>query len=68
MACDEIKEAVYHNGFYGNEFDVLALLVTIYCRRAQALGVDPQEALETYWPNDAPWVTDEDDNSAGSAQ
>ena len=28
-ACDDIKEAVYHNGLYGNEFDVLALLVTI---------------------------------------
>jgi hypothetical protein len=55
MACDDIKEVVYHDGLYGNEFDILALLVTIYCRRALAIGEDPQQALEEYWPHDAPW-------------
>lgn len=50
MACDDIKEAIYHNSLYGNEFDILAVLVTIYCRRALAIGKDPQYALEEYWP------------------
>jgi hypothetical protein len=57
MACDDIKEAVYQNTVHGNEFDILALLVTTYCRRALAIGVDPQEALEEYWPHDAPWAS-----------
>jgi hypothetical protein len=61
MACDDIKEAVYHNSLYGNEFDILALLVTIYCRRALAIGVDPQGALEEYWPHDAPWASSHDE-------
>jgi hypothetical protein len=59
MACDDIKETVYHNGLYGNEFDILALLVTPYCRRALAIGTDPREALEEYWPHDAPWNSGE---------
>jgi hypothetical protein len=66
-ACDDIKEVVYGNGLYGNEFDILALLVTIYCRRAQVLGVDPQDALETYWPHDAPWTSSDDNDPAGMA-
>ena len=57
VACDDIKEAVYQNGLYGNEYDILALLVTIYCRRSQAIGENPQEALEEYWPPDAPWIS-----------
>jgi hypothetical protein len=59
MACDDIQEAVYHNGLYGNEFDILALLVTVYCGRALAIGEDPQRALEEYWPHDAPWNSGE---------
>jgi hypothetical protein len=62
MACDDIKEVVYRNGLYGNEFDILALLVTIYCRRALAIGEDPQRALEEYWPDDAPWVSNDDEH------
>jgi hypothetical protein len=54
-ACDEIKEAVYQNGLYGDEFDILALLVMIYCCRAQAIGENPQGALEEYWPHHVPW-------------
>jgi hypothetical protein len=38
MAFDDIKEAIYHDRLYGNEFYILALLVTIYCRRALAMG------------------------------
>jgi hypothetical protein len=41
MACDEIKQAIYHNGLYGNEFDMLALLVTIHRRRVLSIGEDP---------------------------
>jgi hypothetical protein len=59
MACDDIEQAVYHNGVYGNEFDILALLVTIYCHRAMAIGVDPQKALQEFWPHEAPWVSGE---------
>ena len=57
MACDYIKEAVYHDGLYGTECDILALLVTIFCRRALAIGEDPQQALAEYWPHDAPWAS-----------
>jgi hypothetical protein len=59
IACDDIQDAVYHNGLYGNEFDILALLVTVYCRRAMAIGVDPYQALEVFWPHDARWGNDE---------
>jgi len=59
IARDDIKEAVHHNGLYGNEFDILALLVTVYCGRALAIGEDPQRALEEYWPHDAPWNSGE---------
>lgn len=59
MACDDIKEAIYHNGLYGSEFDILALLVTIYCRRALAIGEDARRAMEEYWPHDAPWNSGE---------
>jgi hypothetical protein len=62
MACDDIKEVVYRNGLYGNEFDILALLVTTYCRRALAVGENPQQALEEYWPHDAPWVSKDDEH------
>jgi hypothetical protein len=40
MTCDNIKEAVEYNGLYGNDFDILGLLVTIYCCRALATGED----------------------------
>ena len=55
-ACDDARDVVYCNGLYGNEHDVLASLVDIYCRRALRIGTALQEALEVFWPPEAPWI------------
>ena len=55
-ACDDAREVIFGAGFYGNENDILAILVDIYCRRAMRDGTDPQKALEIFWPHEAPWV------------
>ena len=57
MACDEIKRLFITMAFAVMSLTFLALLVTMYCRRAMAIGVDAQQALEEYWPHDAPWVS-----------
>jgi hypothetical protein len=64
QACDEILEVVYQYrpdddpDAEDRRYDVLALLIAVYCRRAQAIGHDPQEMLEEFWPPDAIWVSD----------
>jgi len=55
-ACDEVRDVIYSNGLYGNDYGILALLVDIYCRRSMRIGTDPQEGLEIFWPQEAPWV------------
>jgi hypothetical protein len=47
--CDDAREVIYGAGFYGNDNDILAILVDIYCRRAMRNGADPQKALELFW-------------------
>jgi hypothetical protein len=55
MNCDDTKQLSITMGSTATSFDIRALLVTIYCHRALAIGEDPQRALEEYWPHDAPW-------------
>ena len=61
-ACKEILDTVYHDppgaipGDDGHQSDVLAMLLAVYCRRAQAIGDDPQQMLEEFWPPDSIWV------------
>ena len=47
-ACGDVRDVIYGAGFYGNEHDILAILVGIYCPRAMRIGADPQEPLELF--------------------
>ena len=64
-ACEFILDAVYHDR--GCQYDILALLLTVYCRHALALGDDPQQLLVDFWPPEAPWVEGPDDNEVKRA-
>jgi len=45
-ACDEAID----RGL-GNEYDLQAALIQVFCDRVQKEGQDPTEALEIYWPD-----------------
>jgi hypothetical protein len=55
-ACDDIRDVIYGHGVWGNDHDVLAHLINVYCQRAMRIGVNPQEFLELAWPHEAPWA------------
>jgi len=68
-ACEHILDAVYHDppgaipGEDGHQYDVIQLLLVVYCRRALAIGEDPQQLLEDLWPyEEAPWGEGWNDN------
>ena len=55
-ACDDALEVIFGNGLFGDESDVLAALIGVFCGRAQRYGSNPGEALELMWPDiPAPW-------------
>jgi len=62
QACEKILDVVYRDapgaipGDGGHQYDVLAMLLAVYCRRAQAIGDDPQQMLKEFWPPNAIWV------------
>jgi len=56
LACDDALEVIFGHGLFGDENDVLAALITVFCDRAQRYGGNPGEALKIIWPDiPAPW-------------